>query len=443
MGPLQSFYLPSRFFQVIGGLVALFTLSFGLPGLYNIALILFFATVVLTGIDILLLYRPGSRLTARRQIAKLLSNGDDNPVSIHLSGTYPFPVRVTVIDELPPQLQIRDFKRRLHLPARSKESVQYTVHPVKRGNYPFGYVNLFAESPLGLVQRRFRAAQPQNIPVYPSFLQMRRYELIAFSSNLSDYGLKKIRRIGHNIEFETIKEYVPGDDYRTVNWKASARRGNLMVNQYQDERSQQVYMLIDKGRVMKMPFEQMTLLDYAINATLMMSNIALKKDDKAGLLTFSQRTDSFIPASRRGKQLKVIQETLYSEQTDFREPDFERLYVHVKHHIRQRSLLMVFTNFETLSSAHRQLPYFRRLAKQHLVVVVFFENTELDERVNTPAGNLEEVYQKTIAEKFQFEKKLIARKFNQYGIYTVLTSPGNLLVNTLNKYLELKARGLI
>lgn len=443
MALLQSFYLPARFFQVIGGLVALFALSFGLPGLYNVALILFLAAAVLTGIDVLLLYRPGSRLTAGRQTAELLSNGDDNRVTIHLSGTYPFPVRVTVIDELPPQLQIRDFTYRLTLPARGKDSVQYTVHPVKRGAYPFGHVNVFAESPLGLVRRRFRAAQPQNIPVYPSFLQMRKYELIAFSSNRSDYGLKKIRRIGHNMEFETIKEYVPGDDYRTVNWQASARRGNLMVNQYQDERSQQVYLLIDKGRVMKMPFEQMTLLDYAINATLVMSNIALKKDDKAGLLTFSQHTDSFIPASRRSRQLKVIQETLYNEDTDFRESDYERLYVRVRHYIRQRSLLVVFTNFETLSSAHRQLPYFRRLAKQHLVVVVFFENTELDELVHAPASNLEEVYQQTIAGKFQFEKKLIAREFNQYGIYTVLTSPKNLSVNTLNKYLELKARGLI
>ncbi|MEJ2617906.1 MAG: DUF58 domain-containing protein [Ignavibacteriaceae bacterium] len=155
--------------------------------------------------------------------------------------------------------------------------ISYNLKPVKRGEYNFGSINLFVSSPLKLVLRKFRFSGDKIIPVYPSYIQMRKYELFAISNRLSDVGIKRIRRIGHSTEFEQIKEYVIGDDYRTVNWKATARKNELMVNNYQDEKSQQVYNVIDMGRTMKMPFNGMSLLDYAINTSLVISNIALHK----------------------------------------------------------------------------------------------------------------------------------------------------------------------
>lgn len=169
------------------------------------------------------------------------------------------------------------------------------------------------------------------------FLQMRKYELMAFTNKLKDYGMKKIRRIGHTMEFEQIKDYVPGDDVRNINWKASAKRGQLMLNQYQDEKSQPVYSVIDKGRVMKMPFEGMKLIDYAINATLVISNIALKKGDKAGMFGFSDRISNQVVAQKRASQMNLILETLYNVDTDFKESDFSRLYIDVKRKITNRS----------------------------------------------------------------------------------------------------------
>ena len=157
------------------------------------------------------------------------------------------------------------------------------------------------------------------------------------------------------MEFEQIRNYNIGDDYRTLNWKATARKGELMVNQFQDEKSQQIYSLIDKGRVMKMPFEEMTLLDYAINASLVIPNIAIKKGDKSGLLTFSKTVEQHLPAYKRGSQMRKLQEMLYQQTTDFLESDYERLYAHVRRTITQRSLLLLFTNFETLSGLNRQI----------------------------------------------------------------------------------------
>jgi uncharacterized protein (DUF58 family) len=245
------------------------------------------------------------------------------------------------------------------------------------------------------------------------------------------------------MEFEQIKDFVTGDDVRNINWKASAKRNQLMINQFQDEKSQPVYSVIDKGRVMKMPFEELKLVDYAINSTLVISNIALKKGDKAGMFSFSDKVSNQVMAQKRASQMNLILETLYNLDTDFKESDFARLYIDIKRSITQRSLLLLYTNFETMDALHRQLPYLQAIAKNHLLVVIFFENTELKELVKQPAVSTQEIYQKTIAEKFIYEKKLIVNELNKYGIQTILTEPQQLTVNTINKYLEINARGLL
>ncbi|MNT19962.1 hypothetical protein D3C72_1552520 [compost metagenome] len=245
------------------------------------------------------------------------------------------------------------------------------------------------------------------------------------------------------MEFEQIKEYVQGDDIRTLNWKATAKKNSLMVNQFQDEKSQSIYMAIDKGRVMKMPFNGLSLLDYAINATLVLSNVILKKQDKAGMFAFSKRVENRVVAEKRSSQMHQILESLYNIKTDFFESDYSRLYADIKKNINHRSLIILYTNFETLDSLHRQLPYLKGIAKSHLLVVVFFQNTELNEIINSKAVTVQEVYDKVIAEKFAFEKRLIVNELKKYGIYSVLTQPENLTLDTINKYLEIKARGIL
>jgi uncharacterized protein (DUF58 family) len=249
-----------------------------------------------------------------------------------------------------------------------------------------------------------------------------------------------MRKLGHSMEFEQIKEYVRGDDYRTINWKATARHGDLMVNNFTDERSQQIYCLINKGRIMKMPFEGMTLLDYAINTSLVISSVALQKQDKAGVITFAQHLDSFLPADKKPTQISLILETLHKQQTDFLEPDFEKLFSVVRNRITHRSLLVLFTNFETFESLQRELPFLKRLAHYHLLMVVFFENTELKELAETKSETIEDIYIKTVADKYRHEKRLIVKELQAHGIIAVLSSPQLLSINTLNKYLELKNR---
>lgn len=440
---IRSLFFSTLFWGVLVGLVASFLLAYVFPSLFGFAKLLTVIALLLVMIDIALLFKPNAGFFSRRDVPERLSNGDPNPITLYLENRYPFKTSVEVIDEIPYQFQKRDVLFEAQLVPNETQLLRYELRPTKRGEYSFGAVNVFVKSPLGLVKRRYQFSQDKMVAVYPSYLQMRQYELMAISNRLTTLGIKRIRRLGHSMEFEQIRPYVLGDDIRTVNWKATARRNDLMVNAFQDERSQSVYCLIDKGRVMKSPFEGLTLLDYAINATLVLSNIALIKQDKAGLITFSEVIGQILPADRKAGQMQKILETLYKQKTRYLESDYETLYSYVKTHIRQRSLLLLFTNFETVNAMRRQLPFLRRLAKTHLLIVVFFENTETSLLLKTPAENTEDIYLKTIAERFFYEKRRIVKELEQYGIQSILTAPKDLNANTVNKYLELKARGMM
>jgi uncharacterized protein (DUF58 family) len=439
----KSLFFTQRFFIVLIALVVLFLVAFQFPRTFGYLQFACYLSLLMLVIDIVLLYKSRKGIEASRQLPDKLSNGDDNPITITLRNKYAFPIHATIIDELPIQFQKRDFEIEATLSAYKNVDFLYTVRPVERGEYHYGSLNIYTSTVLGLVQRKYVFESNAMSPTYPSFLQMRKYELMAFTNKLRNYGMKKIRRLGHTIEFEQIKEYVIGDDVRNMNWKATAKRNQLMINQFQDEKSQPVYSVIDKGRVMQMPFEELKLLDYAINATLVISNIALKKGDKAGMFSFSNTIQNQVMAQKRSSQMNLILETLYNLDTDFKESDFSRLYIDIKRKITQRSLMLLYTNFETLDALHRQLPYLQAIAKNHLLVVIFFENTELNKMAAEPVLTTKAIFEQTIAEKFVYEKKLIVNELNKHGIQTILTEPKELTVNTINKYLEIKARGLL
>jgi uncharacterized protein (DUF58 family) len=422
---------------------AVFVISFFYPQIAWLGKVLFYGFMVVMLTEFLLLFIPGKKIDAYRILPEKLSNGDENDIFITVINRYFNIISIEVIDEIPLQFQVRDINFKLWLKPGKSQRIHYQIRPTRRGEYTFNDLNVYASSVTRMIQRRYTIPAEKTLPVYPSFIQMRKYELLAISNKLQMTGIKKIRRIGHNFEFDQIKNYTVGDDYRTVNWKATARKNDLMVNQYMDERAQNVYSIIDMGRLMKMPFNGLTLLDYSINSTLVISNIAMRKQDKAGVISFSHRIDSVLAADRKSTHINNILELLYHQKTNFLDSNFELLYQLVRRKINQRSLLILYTNFESVSSMQRQLPYFRNLSKSHLLVVVFFQNTELRKVFEREAKGTEDIYIKTIAEKFDFEKRLITKELEANGIHSILTAPENLTVNTINKYLELKARGLI
>lgn len=440
---LKALYINRLFFQLLLGIGGLFVLAFFMHWLYWVAIVVIVLFLLISIADGYVVFHLRNGIEASRNLPERLSNGDNNPIQLHFSNAYPLSIKLLIIDEIPFQFQIRDFEMKQTLDARTSCELSYQLRPTERGEYAFGKLNVYAKTKLGLISKRYVFAENAVIPTYPSFMQLRKYDLLAFTNKLSEYGIKRIRRIGHTMEFEQIKDYVQGDDIRTINWKASSKRNQLMINQFQDERSQPVYQVIDTGRTMQMPFEGLSLLDYAINATLALSNIILKKQDKAGLLTFSKKVDTHLPAEKRTGQMQRMMEKLYNIDTDFKESDFSRLYVDIKQTIKQRSVLLLYTNFESIDGLHRQLMYLKNISKHHFLIVVFFENSELNTIIQRKAITIQDVYDKAIAEKFAFEKRLLVSELEKHGIQTILTQPENLTINSINKYLELKSRGII
>ena len=438
-----SLYLSTRFYISASLLVVLFGFGHFFTFMYILAKVsgIFFIAIIM--IDVLMLYKIKKPVSSDRKLSARLSNGDHNKIEIHIKNNSPLNLSLKIIDELPFQFQLRDFEIKTELKSNTETVLEYSLKPVTRGEYHFGSLNVFIWQSLGLIIRRIRFDLHNTVSVYPSYIQMRKYELLAISNRLSEVGIKKVRKLSHTLEFEQIRDYVKGDDYRTINWKATARKSQLMVNQYLDEKSQKVYCLIDMGRSMKMPFEGMTLLDYAINSSLVLSNIAMYKQDKAGIISFSSNIHTHLPAERSKLQMKRILESLYNQNTNFSEPNFEQLYSTIKRKVNQRSLLILFTNFEWHISLMRQIKYLRQLNRSHLLIVVFFKNTELFGVIKSEAQSIDKIYLKTIAEKLLFEKKLIVKELQKYGIQSILTEPENLSVQSINKYLQLKAMGQI
>jgi uncharacterized protein (DUF58 family) len=540
-------FLNHRFYIFMTVVILMIASGFAVPPMFTVGKVTLLLLVLAVVADIGMLYNwwPLGRsqivnsksVQVFRTMTERFSNGDENPVKIRIESNYGFPVSVEVIDEIPFVFQRRDVCFKARIEKFGDTTIIYKLTPTERGVYGFGQVRVFVSSPLGLVQRRFTCCEPQNVKVYPSYLMLRKYELLAMSNNLTEMGIKRIRRIGHNTDFEQIKDYVDGDDYRTINWRATARRSHLapltphlMVNVYQEERSQQVFCVIDKGRMMQQAFRPktsddrpqtsdfrpqtsdfrpqtsdfrpqtsdfrpqtsdfrpqtsdfrpqtsdfrpqtsdssaMTLLDYSINAALVLSFVAINKQDKAGLITFSTKMETFVPASRQPGYMQTLQDALYAEKPVFGETDFSALIAGLARHVSRRSLLVLFTSFPTMPALRRQLPFLRQLALHHRLLVVFFKDEELEQFTvhssqftgreeeqssfhsfftspsfphHSPKKSTEDYYQSVVAEKFIYEQHLIVSTLRQYGIQALLTTPNNLSVNVINKYLEIKSR---
>jgi uncharacterized protein (DUF58 family) len=441
----NHFFLTRRFFYGLAGFVGLFAACHFLP-----EFLLFFAQLglgfylVATLADAMFLFSRKNPFHLERQLASVFSLGSENEVRITVENKTPWPFRFWLLEELPFPFQNRDFRLEGLAMAGKKTELNYLLVPRTRGLYAFGQSLLYFRSPLGLVERQVQGRNPQDVKVFPSLVEMKKYQLMASQRISLENGIRKIRRLGHSYDFDHIKDYARGDDPRTINWKATGKLNRLMVNHFEDEKSQQVYTILDLGRNMSSPFDGMSLLDYAINACLSLSALILKKDDKAGLLGIGDKTHHFVAADKGSTQLNRLMQSLYNLQETEGDPSLDRMYHLIRSHIRVRSLILYFTNVESLSQLERLLPTLERIQSRHLLVVVLFENAEIQTFADSPLENgIRGIYEKTIARKYLSEKQQMVHRLRRSGIYTILTPPKQLTIRSVNQYLELKARGLI
>ena len=440
---VNNILLTRRFFWSFSLSVILYACGFVLPNYQWIGEYALFTLLILVFLDLLLILTIGKKPRFDRDFNERLSMGDENPIKIRLRNESRFLLFYELNEGFPDFAQERTKCFSGKIPSGVELTLNYVLQPKARGKFHFNNAYLFLKSFIRLVERRIVYENQDAFHVYPSVLQMKKYELLVFQQQKTSTGIKRIRRLGNAKEFEQIRNYVQGDELKTINWKATSRKMELMVNQYQDEKSQHVYCIIDKSRTMQLEFDGLSLLDYSINSALVFANICLLKGDKFGLFTFSDKVGTQIPADRNSSQMKMVMDALYNQKTKFKDANFELMQATIRQKIKTRSMLLLFTNFENEFAMRRALPYLQQINKKHLLVIVFFQNAELKTLAYTTPTNLNQLYTGVIAERMLTMKARLARELKQYGIQTILTSPEELSAGVINKYLELKAKGNI
>lgn len=443
MKVLKNIYLSRLFFVLFFMAVLLFALSSVIDWLYYPAIIFLISLPGMALVDALLIFSASKPLQLERNINERLNLGDANKVELKVTNTTNQPIIFRLYEGFPVEMQERELAFKGMLQPGKNRMYTYDFVPKQRGDVHFNGAFFIISSFFHLVMRRYELPIGQKVGVYPSVLQLKKYELLVFHQQKINSGIKRIRRLGNNSEFEQIKDYVQGDEIRTINWKATGRAANLMVNTYQEEKSQSVFCILDKSRSMQMEFDDLSLLDYSINSILVLSNIMLRNGDRTGLITFSDKMGMQIPADKNKGQMRFIMDALYNQKTDFKEPNYELLYQSIRRTIKTRSLIVLFTNFETEAAMNRALPILRKINQKHVLVTVLFQNSDLETLALQKPETMREVYQTIVAEQMSDLKSKIAFQLKQNGIQTVLTLPENLSIQTINKYLELKAKGVL
>jgi uncharacterized protein (DUF58 family) len=319
----------------------------------------------------------------------------------------------------------------------------YHVNPPRRGDYAFGDLYLRWEGPLGLLRRQARFAAAAAVKVYPNLVDVRKYDLLLRRNRLAEMGLRSTRLRGVGAEFERLREYTPDDEYRRINWKATARRGRPISMEYETERSQNIYVLLDVGRMMRSPVGDVAKMDYAINAVLLLAYVATQKGDRVGLLTFADAALSYV-APRGGKvQFHRLLEHLYAVQGEPVEPDYGVAFSEFAARQHKRGLVLVFTDLTGGVTTESLVAQMARLRRRHLPLLVTVADPTINRLATQPIVDSASLYERTVAEHMLAERRLTLDQLRRQGVQTLDVPADALSVAVIDRYLAMKQRLLI
>ncbi|HLH23987.1 MAG TPA: DUF58 domain-containing protein [Chloroflexota bacterium] len=432
--------LPSRrLLLVLLVPAALLALGSVEPPFLVLAPLALLAALAAVGVDWALLPKRQS-ITVQRRHEPRLSLGADNLIRLDVTNAGPRPLRFVLRDATPPECRASALYVAGVAPAGASTTVRYLLRPQRRGDHAFGDVVLRWDSPLGLLRRQatFPAAEP--VKVYPNLLELRKYDLLARRGRLQEAGLRAARRFGTGTEFESLREYQPDDDYRRINWKATARRGRPMTAEFETERSQNVLAVLDAGRLMATEVGGLTKLDQALNTSLLLAYVAALRGDRVGLLAFSDRILAYLPPRRGRRAFLAMLATLYNLAAEPVEPDFDRALQFLATRQMRRSLLVLFTDLTDRDVSSALVQHLARLARQHLTVCVTLGDPAVLSAATATPDTTAAVYERVVAARLLEERAEVLGALRQRGAITLDVPADRLTVAVVNKYLELKAR---
>lgn len=439
----MPFVFTRTFFGLLAlGLVPLSMAWAGTPflvfaAIYDLAL--FGAAIA----DLLLSEREAA-LDVSRQTDQRFYIGMENDVEVRAENRSSRHVVVRLKDEYPSELRLTGSREAaLSLAPNEVASFRYSLHPTSRGGYAFGDVVGRIRGRFGLVWRQARWALAETVPVYPNIHEARKNELYAHRSRQLRVGRRRVRYKGQGREFESMREFVNGDEIHHISWPATARRGKLITREYTVERSQNVVVMLDTGRLMTARIGELTKLDHAINATLSIAYVALAGGDNVGLQVFGRRVTTWLPPSHQRDQLPKILEALYAIEPSMVEPSYARAFNHLGVSCRRRSLVVILTDLVDEEASAELLAHTRLLIPRHLPLIVTIGDSDLRALVAAPPSAVEEVYRQSVAEQLLRQREAALRRITHAGGLALDVPVGRLSLELVNRYLEVKERGAL
>ena len=383
-------------------------------------------------------------LMISREFGSRFAMGAETEVRIHIQNASNQPVSLMLKDEYPSQMSLSGVREgRVDVDAQSTATLIYGVKPPKRGRFEFGQTALRFQSKFKLIWCQTKVAEPVTVKVYPNIRRAREAELKALGARSLVSTHRKTSWRGEGREFESMRDYVRGDELRHISWTATARRGKLTTRQYQIERDQTILVALDAGRLMTARIEQETKLDSAVHATLALFSAAARAGDNAGLVVFGRRIKSYVPPGRGRDHIESALEALHAVEPEMIEPSYPQAFQFIAANSKRRSLVVLLTDLVDEEGSKELLTSLHILRPRHLPLVVTIADRDLKAVVRQIPSSVKDVFTQSVAEEIIHHREAALRMVESIGGLALDVTAAALAPALLETYLRVKERGLL
>lgn len=440
----MHFVFSRRFYFLLAvGLIPL-SISWNLPILRNIVIGFDILLILLALIDWFISRKLPAELTLTRSFSRRFAIGDETDIHLHLENKTPQSFTLILKDEFPPELKLTGKREeKFTIPAQISAEMIYTLTPPKRGRYEFGKTAIRYFSKLGLLWCQGYLGEAESIKVYPNMRRAREAELKALGASSYLAVQRKAVRRGEGREFESMRDYVRGDELRHISWTATARRSKLITRQYQIERDQTILIAIDAGRLMTGRIEDESKFDKAIHASLSLMSMAARGGDNAGIVVFGRKVKKFLPPQRGVQHFDAVLEALYDLEPELIEPSYARAFQFISANLKKRALVVILTDLVDKESSKQLLSSLKLLRPRHLPLVTTIGDKDLNATVSKIPTDLGEVFTQSAAEEIIHQRDSALRLVETVGGLALDVTASSLTPRLLETYLKVKERGLL
>lgn len=383
---------------------------------------------------------PGKKdIEVERICDNKLSMGGENRIIISIRNNSDYPLNITALDEIPTYMRFKEEVVKVRVLPHSESEGRYVVVPEKRGEFIFGKVHIKYNGVLKLCSKKYQYDVTKSYKVYPNLRDLSKYGFRILNKNHMIQGIKKVKGYRGGTEFESLREYNEGDDYRKINWPATARANKLIVNTFEPEKNQQIMIMLDSSRVMNSEIEHIKKLDYSVNASFLLADVAIRKGDNVGVMVFDSSVKRYVKPGKGSGQFQLIAENLYNVEENFVTADYKGALNYLNQNQKRRCLLCIFTELFNVQEAISLSTALKSMARHHVPLVITIKDMRLYETADMVPKNSENIYLKAASLRLTEEREKIQKVFHDSGIGVIDVPPDKLSVETVNKYLQMKA----